>query len=77
MVRMTMPQRCQMCSSTSCCVTWQPPLPVENYVPVDEDAWYWDILVNPRRYLPYYSDRKYVSATRARARVMRTREGDD
>lgn len=74
---MTMPLRCRMCSAVSCCVTWQPPLPVENFVPLDTDVWYWDILVNPRSYLPYYADRKYSMATRARARSARTREGDD
>ncbi len=64
-----MPSRCNSCSSTSCCISWQPPLPVE-WEPLDPDAWYWDQLYNPQRYLPFWS------ATRARARVTRTREDD-
>ncbi len=69
------PLRCQLCSSTSCCIARTRPssycslVPLEMKVDVHEDialamddpstVWYWQLV--------------YGSATRARARVARTR----
>jgi len=75
---MEQPARCNSCSSTSCCIartrlSSYEVVPLEVKVDVNEDIvqamddpaslWYWQLV--------------YGVATRARARVMRTREGDN
>lgn len=71
---MTMPQRCQLCSSVSCCATWQPPLPVEMRLPEAPYQEFARLFPDPRNRLGYWGG-TVVPATRARARVARTREG--
>ncbi len=71
------PLRCQTCSSTSCCIATSRPsscevVPLEMKVDVNEHiaqmmddpgtVWYWQLI--------------HGSATRARARVARTRGND-
>lgn len=87
-----MPDRCQLCSSTSCCVTWSPPLPVEPDASsetsqrtltsdVSHELSPWDARFLEPAYLPYWTlsgdfPREFT-ATRARARIARTREESD
>ncbi len=72
---MSMPPRCSSCSSTFCCVTWQPllPLEVEELEDVQEELGIW---LDPESILYWTRSGDYQSATRARARVARTRGND-
>ncbi len=70
-----MPQRCQLCSSTSCCISWQPPLPVEERYPEDPYQEFARIFYDPRNRLAYWGV-TVAPATRARARIARTRGND-
>ncbi len=69
----TMPARCQWCSAASCCVTWQPPIEEEEPIPEEPYQEFARLYPDPRNRLAYW---RYV-ATRARARITRTREGCD
>ncbi len=70
---MAMPHRCQLCSAASCCVTWQPPLPVEARLPEEPYQEFARLFPDPRNRLAFWG----VTVTRARARIARTREGCD
>ncbi len=72
---MTMPHRCQLCSAVSCCVVWQPPLPVEELIPEEPYQEFARIFYDPRNRLAYWGATS-APATRARARIARTRGND-
>ncbi len=73
---MSMPERCRMCSTTSCCISWQPPLPVEERHPEDPYQEFARIFYDPRNRLAYWGATS-APATRARARIARTRVRDN
>lgn len=61
----SMPKRCQMCSAVSCCVTCQPPLPVEEHISELVSR----PLVPYRHTLQYWIDLSILAGSRARARL--------
>lgn len=73
---MSMPGRCQLCSAVSCCVAWQPPLPVEERIPEEPYQEFARLFPDPRNRLGYWGATT-SPATRARARIARTRGNDD
>ena len=71
-VYMTMPDRCRMCSSTSCCVTWSPPLPVERPIHLSGE-----FIPTTRSYLPFWSYDHVTYWLRARARASERTRGNE
>lgn len=74
------PLRCNSCSSTSCCIARTRPssyeeAPLEARVLCDVNDHIVDMMDDPSSL--WYWQLVYGVATRARARVMRTREGDN
>lgn len=74
------PFRCNSCSSTSCCIARTRPssyeeAPLEARVLCDVNDHIVDMMDDPSSL--WYWQLVYGVATRARARVMRTREGDN
>ncbi len=77
---MDQPARCNTCSSTSCCIASTRPssyeeVPVEARVLEDVNDHIVEMMDDPGTL--WYWQLVYGVATRARARVMRTREGDN
>ncbi len=77
---MEQPARCRSCSSTSCCIARTRPssyeeVPVEARVLEDVNDHIVEMMDDPSSL--WYWQLVYGVATRARARVMRTREGDN
>ena len=72
---MSMPLDCGGCSPASCCLTARPWFPVEERHPEDPYQEFARIFYDPRNRLGYWGARA-APATRARARVTRTRGND-